>query len=74
MTRTALSLPPPPPLKVEADVCYPLADFARSFRFGKKAMREARRRGLPVHYLGRNGFVFGSDFHAYLREHGKDSR
>jgi len=65
---------PLPPLKIEPRATYPLGDFQRAFRFSKSAMRAARRRGLRVLYLGKVGFVRGSDFLRYLDEHGKETR
>jgi hypothetical protein len=55
-----------PPLTIERDKLYPLAEFARITHFGRHAMRQARRRGLKVHYSGNRAFVNGTDFFAYL--------
>jgi hypothetical protein len=54
------------PLTIERDKLYPLAEFVRITNFGRHAMRQARRRGLKVHYSGNRAFVHGADFFAYL--------
>lgn len=55
-----------PPLTVERGKLYPLSEFVRITRFGRHAMRAARKRGLRVRYSGNRAFVSGDDFFAYL--------
>lgn len=62
-----------PPLgTVTADAIYTL-DFIRvHLGLGQSAIREARRKGLPIKYVGRKGFVLGSDLIAFVRDTATD--
>ncbi len=51
---------------IQPGVVYPLADFQQVSKFGKHAMRTARRKGLRVRYVGGRAFVSGDDFISYL--------
>jgi hypothetical protein len=54
------------PLTIEAGKVYPLSEFVRITRFGRHAMRQARRRGLKVRYTGNRAFISGDDFISFL--------
>lgn len=49
---------------------YPLDEAARRLGWSRRAMRTARRAGLPVRYFGGRGFLIGDDVIAFIREHG----
>jgi len=58
-------------LPIRADEVYPLAEFQRRTGLGRRGMRTARRRGLPVRQCGRNKYVAGADWIGFLQETGK---
>ena len=37
-----------------------------ALRIGKKGLRNLRRKGLQIHYVGAKGFILGADFLAFL--------
>lgn len=51
---------------VQCGVVYPLSDFQRRTGLGDYAMRQARRKGLRVRYVGGRGFVIGDDWIDWL--------
>lgn len=51
---------------IERDAIYTLRELKRRAGMGDWALRQARRRGLNVIYVGGRGYVRGSDFQAYL--------
>lgn len=59
---------------IRADESYPLDTFSRMTGIGKHGLRTARKNGLQVRYIGRRGFVLGSDWLTYLRDHGQCER
>ena len=52
---------------ISGDAIYSLSEFARRFGLGERALRTAQRRGLPVHRLGRQKMVVGSEVIAWLK-------
>jgi hypothetical protein len=52
---------------------YNLEAFSAVTGMKKTALRTCRERGLKVHYVGNRGYIVGSDFADYLKEHGKES-
>jgi hypothetical protein len=60
--------------QIEPDVLYPLAELEQRSGLGKAAMRTARGNGLSVLYTGGRAFVYGRDFHEYVRKNAKRKR
>jgi len=56
------------PLAILPDAIYPLADFMQITGKRRHAMREARKRGLPVMKDGRRVYVRGADYFRYLEK------
>lgn len=56
---------------IRADECYPLPVFKKLTGMGAAALREARRKGLPVRRIGLRAFVLGRDFMEFVENHGK---
>lgn len=52
---------------VQADQLYTLREFARRLGLGERALKTVRRRGLPVHRVGRAYYVIGDEAIAWLR-------
>lgn len=53
---------------------YPYPVLKRDSGLGDAAIRELRRKGLRVFYVGGRAFCSGADFIAALTEHGKTSK
>ena len=51
---------------ISADQMYTLDEIKRRLGLGVAAMRQARRNGLAVRYIGRRGYVLGKDILAYV--------
>ena len=47
--------------EISADGMYTLAEIRARLGLGTYALREARRRGLPVRKIGRRSYVLGKD-------------
>lgn len=56
---------------IEADKAYSIKVFQRITGMGTAAMREARKKGLPVRRCGLRSFVIGRDWIEYLAENSK---
>jgi hypothetical protein len=56
----------PPRLSIDKDAVYPLKAFQQLTGLGDAAMRRARRQGLAVFKVGRQSFIRGADFYAFL--------
>lgn len=50
-------------------VLYTLEELRQRTGWGARAMREARRDGLPVRYRGGRAFVLGKDVLAFIEQH-----
>lgn len=59
---------------IEPQVLYPLEDFEARSGMGKTALRQARRTGLKVRYVGNRGFIFGRDFLNWVDETARESK
>jgi len=59
---------------VRADSLYPSEVLMQHAGLGRTSLREARRNGLRCYYLSGRLFVFGEDWMAYVREHGKSAK
>jgi hypothetical protein len=46
---------------IQGDQLYTLSEFRRRLGLGERALRTARRRGLPVHKVGRAKYVIGAE-------------
>ena len=56
--------------EVRADAVYPVSVLLRRLGVSRNTLASLRRRGLPVHCLGRRcTYVFGSDLLDFLRQH-----
>jgi hypothetical protein len=54
--------------EVRADSLYPLSVLCRRLGIGRNTLTSMRRRGLPVHNLGRRcSFIFGSELLDFLK-------
>ncbi len=49
------------PGAIVRDAMYSLPEIKSRLGISDSGLREARRKGLPVHRLGKRGFVSGSD-------------
>jgi hypothetical protein len=58
------------PTPIARDVIYRLPHFQQITNLGKAAMRQARRDGLRVVYIGNCGYVSGDDFHEFVERKG----
>lgn len=47
--------------EISADSMYTLSEIRARLGLGTYALREARRRGLPVRKIGRRSYVLGKD-------------
>lgn len=56
----------PGSLPVRLDEVYTLVDFKQRTGLGKDGIRAARRKGLRICKCGRNRYVTGSDWFAFL--------
>lgn len=56
---------------IRADECYPLPVFKKLTGMGTCAVREARRKGLPVRKVGLRNYILGKDWLQFVEEHGK---
>lgn len=56
-----------PPAIIEAGAVYAKAELRRRLRWSESAWRSAVRAGLPVHRQGRQIFVLGDEFLAFIR-------
>ena len=54
---------------IRPDTIYTLAELEQR-GISENALRVARRRGLPVHRLGRALFIHGADLIAFLKQQG----
>ena len=51
---------------IEPTSLYTLSEVMARTGLRKTALRQARRRGLPVHYHGRTAFILGKDLIGFL--------
>jgi len=56
------------PGEIRSDAVYTLYEFKRRSGMQDWAFRAARRKGLQVLRLGRNGYVHGADWIKFLRD------
>jgi len=54
---------------VTADALYRLDEFQARMKMGRHAMRQARRDGLRVLYIGRQAYVRGADALEFFAAH-----
>lgn len=59
---------------IRPDHLYTFAAFQKTTGIGKAGIREARKNGLRVRYLGRQGYILGSDIIAHVMEAGRETR
>ena len=52
---------------IAGDELYTLREFQRRLGMGERALRTARRRGLPVHKIGRKKYVIGAEVIDWLK-------
>ncbi|HBO43750.1 MAG TPA: hypothetical protein DD670_07430 [Planctomycetaceae bacterium] len=57
--------------EIRSDALYTLDEIRRRLGLGSHAVREARRRGLPVRKIGRKCFVLGRDILDFAADSGK---
>lgn len=55
---------------IEAGAVYTLEELKRRSGCGSWALRQMRRAGLPVKYLGGRGFIRGEDFISHVASAG----
>jgi hypothetical protein len=53
---------------IRADEVYSLREFARRFRWGEHALRQARAAGLRTATFGREKFVLGTDVLSFFHQ------
>lgn len=58
---------------ITQDGLYRLDDFKKAMGWGDRALRSARRDGLPVRYFGGRGFVLGKDVIDWMTTRSADS-
>jgi hypothetical protein len=64
-----------PPLdEITTQGVYPLEAFRTRTGLSVDALRECRKKGLKIVRLGKRSWVFGEDWIAYLRKHGRAYR
>ena len=54
------------PLPIDDRLTYPLPSFLQTVKWGRKALTEARKRGLKVRKISGRCFVLGRDFSEFL--------
>lgn len=64
----------PTPGIIEPGVLYGLDEFSARTGMKRFALRSARRRGLPVLYVGNRAFIDGGDAIEFFRRDAKASR
>lgn len=52
-----------------AGAIYPLRTFKQLTGLSSSALRQAKRRGLKIHKVGRREFIRGADWDSYLVSH-----
>jgi hypothetical protein len=62
------------PAPIDPALTYPLATFKAISGMGDNALRRARRQGLRVLNSGRQAYVTGADFIAFLAASGSDAK
>jgi len=71
MANKSTSMPTPSPGEIRADSVYRLADFKRRAGLRDWAFRTAKQQGLRILAHGRNRYVAGSDWIAFLHQKGR---
>ena len=56
---------------ISADEIYSLGEFKARMKMGAHAVRQARRRGLPIKMVGRNAYVCGADWLEFVQNKGR---
>lgn len=59
-------MPEQPKAIVEDEKTYWLPDLARLLGWGDRAIRSARKNGLPIHYVANRAYVSGKEFRLWL--------
>ena len=59
------------PGTITKDAMYSLLEVKSRLGISDSGLREARRKGLPVHRLGKRGFVSGAELIAFVTEGAK---
>ena len=54
------------PGSVVAEAIYTLPEIKARLDWSDSALREARRNGLPIHRVGKRGFISGSELIAFV--------
>ena len=62
------------PALIAPGTLYRLSEVKRRLGLGQVALRQMRRKGLHVRYLGRSGFILGRDLIRYIEIHGSETR
>jgi hypothetical protein len=60
--------------EIQATSLYTLAEVQRRLGLGRNAVRQWRRKGLEVHYLGRCAYVHGAELIDFVLTHSDRSR
>lgn len=60
--------------RISADEIWTLDAVKAHLGLGATAIRQARRQGLRVKYIGRRGYILGADLITYLRETARDEK
>lgn len=58
---------------ISLNSAYRLDEAKRRLGMSEHAMRQARRRGLKVRYVGRRGYLLGRDWLAFLETQSKET-
>ena len=60
--------------EIQGHILYCLDRFKAITGFGQYALREARKKGLRVQYVGKRGYILGRDFHEFVARNGRAQR
>ena len=52
---------------IDANCCYTLKEFKKQTGMGDVGVRECFKSGLPSSHIGRQTFILGSDWLAFVR-------
>ncbi|MFA7462984.1 MAG: hypothetical protein WCY59_07570 [Anaerovoracaceae bacterium] len=66
--KAAQKKPALAPGEIRGDGMYTLQEIRERLGLGTYALREARRRGLPVRRIGRRAYVLGKDLLAFAAD------
>ena len=63
----------PLPAPIIPGTIYTLSGFKQATGMTGSALISARKNGLPIHYVGKRGFILADDFLEYLKTNAKEN-